>query len=55
MRSFYPDADILLVPSSGGIFDVEVDGICIFSKSQVNRFPNPGELSALLRENGYQA
>jgi selenoprotein W-related protein len=34
-----------LVPSSGGIFDVRVDGRIIFSKkAEQNRFPEPNEV-----------
>jgi selT/selW/selH-like putative selenoprotein len=42
--------DALLVPSSGGIFDVKVDGNLVFSKHKVARFPQPGEISQLLAE-----
>ena len=38
-----------LVPGSGGVFDVVVDGETIFSKAAVGRFPEPGEVSRLLR------
>ena len=33
-----------LVPSSGGAFEVTVDGNLIFSKLQIGRFPGPGEI-----------
>ena len=42
--------DASLVPSSGGIFDVKVDGNLVFSKHKVARFPQPGEISQLLAE-----
>lgn len=33
-----------LVPSSGGVFDVRVDGTTVFSKkAEHDRFPEPGE------------
>ena len=33
-----------LVPSSGGVFDIRVDGRTVFSrKAEDGRFPNPGE------------
>ena len=33
-----------LIPGSGGIFDVAVDGRTVFSKHSVGRFPEPGEV-----------
>jgi selenoprotein W-related protein len=33
-----------LVPGSGGAFEVTVDGKLIFSKLQIRRFPDPGEI-----------
>ena len=36
--------DATLVPGSGGVFDVVLDGELIFSKKQLGRFPEPGEL-----------
>ena len=33
-----------LVPGSGGAFEVTVDGNLIFSKLQIGRFPEPGEV-----------
>jgi selenoprotein W-related protein len=41
--------DAKLVRGSGGIFDVVVDGKKVFSKHQAGRFPEPGEVVALLR------
>ena len=37
-----------IVKSRGGVFDVKVDEKIIFSKSNVFRFPKPGEISELL-------
>ncbi len=39
-----------LVEGSGGIFDVKLDGKTIYSKKSTGRFPNSGEVSALLRK-----
>jgi selT/selW/selH-like putative selenoprotein len=38
------DVEAKLVPGNKGIFDVVVDGKTVFSKSEVRRFPNPGEV-----------
>lgn len=37
-----------LVRGGRGIFDVNVDGALVFSKHALHRFPDPGEISALL-------
>ncbi len=38
-----------LVPSSGGIFEIEANGRLIFSKRQLHRFPEAGEAEGLVR------
>jgi selT/selW/selH-like putative selenoprotein len=38
-----------LVQSSGGIFEVEVDGKLVYSKKATLRFPEPGEVNAILK------
>ena len=38
-----------LIEGGGGIFDVTVDGERIFSKRDVGRFPERGEIAAQLR------
>jgi selenoprotein W-related protein len=40
--------DSKMIPGSGGIFDVVVDGEKVFSKHSVGRFPDPGEVTRLL-------
>lgn len=37
------------MPSSGGVFEVTVDGRRIFSKKSLGRHAAPGEVLALLR------
>jgi selenoprotein W-related protein len=53
IRMAYENADVIALPSFGGIFDVEVNGKVIFSKKETNRFPNPGEIVDLLKQAGY--
>lgn len=36
--------DLRLVPASGGVFEVEVDGEPIFSKKSLGRHAHPGEV-----------
>jgi selenoprotein W-related protein len=43
-------ADTVLIPSSGGVYEIEADGLKIFSKSELKRFPRDGEIVQLLRE-----
>jgi len=38
-----------LVASSGGVFEITVDGKLIFSKKSLNRFPENGEVLGLIR------
>jgi selenoprotein W-related protein len=38
-----------MIPGSGGVFDVEVDGALVYSKKQTGRFPDPGEVTGLLK------
>jgi selT/selW/selH-like putative selenoprotein len=40
-------ADVELIESSGGVFEIEKDGIYIFSKKKLGRFPEDGEIVKL--------
>ena len=47
----YADAlpgGVTLEPSSGGVFEVFLNGNLIFSKKQEGRFPEPGEVEHML-------
>jgi len=33
-----------LIPGSGGVFEVEIDGELVFSKKALDRFPEPEEI-----------
>jgi selT/selW/selH-like putative selenoprotein len=39
-----------LLKGSRGVFDVRLDGELLFSKHEVHRFPEPGEVVAALRQ-----
>ncbi|NQT41097.1 MAG: SelT/SelW/SelH family protein [Planctomycetes bacterium] len=43
-------AEAKLIEGSGGIFDVTVDGKLVYSKGQTGRFPEPGEVLALVKD-----
>ena len=42
-------ADVELVKSGGGVFEVTVDDRLVFSKKALGRFPEQGELKGLAR------
>jgi selenoprotein W-related protein len=41
-------AEIVLIPSGGGVFEVAVNGKVVFSKKGMGRFPEEGEIVKLL-------
>ena len=43
-------AELTLVPSSGGRFEVTLDGELIYSKASTSRHAAPGEVAGLVRE-----
>ena len=45
-----PDADITLIPSGKGRFEVVVDNAPIFEKSKLGRHAKPGEIMHLIEE-----
>lgn len=48
----FPQAEVRLIESSGGVFEVELDGRRVFSKKALKRHAKPGEIVPLLRESG---
>jgi selenoprotein W-related protein len=42
--------ELALVPASGGVFEVRVDGHLIWSKKAQGRFPDAKELKQLVRD-----
>ncbi len=45
----FPAIEVSLIPGSGGIFDVTVDGALVFSKKRVGRHAQPGEVAEAVR------
>ena len=45
-----PEADIRLIESSGGRFEVVVDGELVFSKQSLGRHAEPGEVLSLIKQ-----
>ena len=38
-----------IVPGTGGVFDVEVDGDRVFTKKMIGRYPQPDDVVPLIR------
>jgi selT/selW/selH-like putative selenoprotein len=55
IREQYPDVEVSLQPSSGGRFEVTVDGAAVFEKSKLGRHAQPGEVLALIKRSGAPA
>ena len=49
LREVFPEVVVKLVESSGGVFDVIVDGNLVFSKKALGRHAAPGEVVELIR------
>jgi len=39
-----------LVKGRGGVFEVRLDGELLFSKAEVHRFPDPGEVESAVAQ-----
>lgn len=50
IRQGFPQADVKLIQSSGGVFEVDVDGRKVFSKKTLGRHAEPGEILRLITE-----
>lgn len=50
LKQAYPDADVRLIESSGGVFEVTVDGKLVFSKKSLRRHAEPGEVLKAIRQ-----
>jgi selT/selW/selH-like putative selenoprotein len=44
LKQTFPEAQVRLVQSSGGLFEVTVDGQLVFSKKASRRHAAPGEV-----------
>ncbi len=42
--------EVALVPSTGGIFDIKLNGTLLFSRKEAGRFPESKELKQLIRD-----
>ena len=44
-----PDAEVQLIESSGGVFEISRDGQLLFSKKKLGRFPYDKEIDAIAK------
>jgi len=44
LKQAFPDVEVRLVQSSGGLFEVTADGQLVFSKKAARRHAAPGEV-----------
>lgn len=49
VKEAFPVAEVSLVPSSGGVFEVSVDGALVFSKKALGRHAGQGEVVRLIQ------
>lgn len=50
LKQAFPDAEVRLVKSSGGVFEVTADGQLVFSKKATRRHAAPGEVLQAIRQ-----
>ena len=48
LKNNFPQADISLISSGGGVFEISLNDDLIFSKKALNRFPEGGEIKRLI-------
>jgi selenoprotein W-related protein len=48
LKQNFPDVEVDLIPSSGGVFEVEVNGELVFSKNASRRHAEPGEVLGII-------
>ena len=50
LKNNFSQADISLISSGGGVFEISLNGDLIFSKKALNRFPEDGEIKKLVMD-----
>ena len=46
----FPEADVSIISSGGGVFEISLDEDLIFSKKSLNRFPEDGEIKKIIMD-----
>ena len=50
LKQNFPNMEIYLISSGGGVFEIVLDGKLIFSKKAINRFPEKGEVVRIINK-----
>jgi selT/selW/selH-like putative selenoprotein len=50
IKQRFPDAEVKMIPSRGGRFEVIADDAPVFEKSKLGRHAKPGEIISLLEQ-----
>ena len=50
LKNNFPQVDISLISSGGGVFEISLNGDLIFSKKALNRFPEDGEIKKIVMD-----
>jgi selT/selW/selH-like putative selenoprotein len=50
LKQAFPEAEVRLIESSGGLFEVTVDGKLVFSKKALRRHAEPGEVLKAIQQ-----
>ena len=50
LKKDFPQADVSLISSGGGVFEICLDDDLIFSIKSLNRFPEDGEIIDLIMD-----
>ena len=50
LKSRFPGVETKLISSGGGVYEIILDGELIFSKKTLGRFPDDGEVAALIKQ-----
>ena len=50
LKQNFPNMEISLISSGGGVFEIVLDGKLIFSKKAINRFPEEGEVVRIINK-----
>ena len=50
LKQNFPNMEISLISSGGGVFEIVLGGKLVFSKKAINRFPEKGEVVRIINK-----
>ncbi len=50
IKKSFPQAEVKLIPGSGGVYEISLDDKLIFSKKEQTRFPKGGEVVTIIKD-----